>query len=150
MLSDSQRRHVVAFLARLEHTLDELERLATHPGSSHRLLDRELTDLPTRYDETARPDVVVLREEIRRLVDAFGLAPRERSRARQARALLGTALVQLEDTRPAALIAYGGVDRGDAATLDAALGTMRGRLERLLAWLSHAEPGSPRRESMRG
>jgi hypothetical protein len=139
MLSDSQRRHVVAFLARLEQTLDEIERLATQPARSERLMDRERADLPPRYDEATRADVQALRDEIHRLAMLFGLAARERSRARQARALRGSALVQLEDTRPTALNAYGSVDPGDAVTLNAALETMRRSLEHLLDRLSHPD-----------
>lgn len=140
MLSDGQRRHVAVFLSRLEEALDEIERLASQPVRGDRVLAHERADLPAEYGAAVRDDVQVLREDIRRLAEAFHLPPRERSRARQARALLGSMLVQLEDARARSLRAYGTVDAEGASTLDPVLEAIRARLGQLLERLS--QPGS--------
>jgi len=140
MLSDGQRRHIAVFLTRLEETLDDIEWLATQPLRSDRVLARERADLPAGYREAMRGDVTALREDIRRLAEALQLAPREQSRARQARALLGTALVQLEEARARSLRAYGPVDAAASSGLDPALEAIRTRLARLLHRLTHAGP----------
>jgi hypothetical protein len=136
MLSDGQRRHIAVFLSRLEEALDDLERLAAQPVRADRVLARERADLPVRYGEAVGSDVTALRDDVRRLAAALQLVPRERSRARQARALLGSMLVQLEDTRARSLRAYGAVDAAEASALDPALEVMRARLGRLLDRLS--------------
>jgi hypothetical protein len=140
MLNDSQRRHVAVFLARLEEELDEIERLATQPVRDDRVLARERADVPRRYLASAEEDLRLLRAEVRGLATALRLAPRERSRSRQARALLGAALVQLEETRGRSLRAYGAVDAGAVSELDPALDAIRKCLERLLDRLAHPDP----------
>jgi hypothetical protein len=139
LLSDGQRRHVAVFLSRLEEALDEIERLATRPVPADRVLARERADLPAEYGEAVRGDVTALRDDIRRLAEALELAPRERSRARQARALLGSVLVQLEDAGARSLRAYGPLDVAAGNTVDRALDAMRLRLGRLLERLTRPD-----------
>jgi hypothetical protein len=139
MLTDGQRRHVAVFLTRLEESLDEIERLATQPARNDRLLARERADLPSGYHEKVRDDLVALRGDVRALAEALGLPPRERSRARQVRAILGTLLVQLEDARARSLRAYGAVDPAEAGALDPMLEAIRTRLVHLLDRLSHPD-----------
>jgi hypothetical protein len=140
MLSDGQRRHVAVFLSRLEEGLDDIERLATQPAPDGRVLVRERADLPPQYHDAIRDDLLGLREDVRALARALDLPPRERSRARQVRALLGTLLVQLEDARARSLRAYGVLDPAEGGRLDGALEAIHGRLERLLDRLSRSDP----------
>jgi hypothetical protein len=139
MLSNGQRRHIAVFLSRLEEALDDLERLADQPVRADRVLARERADLPAGYGEAIGSDVTALRDDVRRLAAALQLVPRERSRARQARALLGSVLVQLEDAWARSLRAYGAVDAAEVSALDPALETMRARLVRLLDRLAHPD-----------
>jgi hypothetical protein len=134
-ITESQRRHVAVFLAQVEDAVAEVERLATAPPSSSRLRADD-PDLPPGFGSALTPEIERVRAGLVSLADRFGLAPLQKSRAREVQGLLSIAIVQLEDAGSRGLKGYGTIDPQLAPLLDPALQDLRAGLARILGMLS--------------
>jgi len=121
-LNASQRRHFEVVLAKLEATLDEVDRLAHSESPAQRPSVALLTDdLPP--DFTARTAAVsnTARVRIADLAAQLGLAPQPASRVRTVRALLVGETVRLQDSVSRALKGYGALDPRAPDVIDPAV-----------------------------
>jgi|SRR5215207_3677602 len=121
-LNASQRRHFEVVLAKLEVTLDEVDRLA-HPGSrvQRPSLATLHDDLPPDFASRTAAVSNTVRERIADLAALLGLDPQPASRSRTVRALLVGETVRLQDSVSRALKGYGALDPRAPDVIDPAL-----------------------------
>jgi hypothetical protein len=116
-LTEPQRRHLMVILDRIEAALAEIVSLATAPRSDGTLV-LDLPDLPADLLARVRPELNRVHRSILTLATRFDLDRQPRSRRRRSHALIGTAIVQAEDAKGAALRAYGPVEPSVVRELD--------------------------------
>ena len=144
-LNESQRRHFEVVLAKLEGTLDEVDRLARlKPETSERRSLTFLTDdLPPDFASRIAAVSDTVRERIADLATQLGLAPQPASRVRTVRALLIGETVRLQDSVSRALKGYGALDPQAPAVIDPAVRELIALLGTMLRALdAQAEPGA--------
>ncbi len=137
LLNEPQRRHLGVTLSRIQSLLQNIRHLATAPVQDRGLI-AELDDLPATFTERAPELLAHIEHELGELAERFGIAPRERSRYRWVRAVLGNSLDNLEDTRSSKMHPYGEVRPELEAVLDPTLLDVQHRLRQLLALLEPA------------
>ena len=121
-LNESQRRHFEVVLAKLEDTLDEIDRLAhAGPQAQHPSLTSLADDLPADFASRTAPISSTVRGRIADLAAQLGLAPQRASRLRTVRALLHAETVRLQDSLSRALKGYGALDPRAPEVIDPAL-----------------------------
>lgn len=148
-LNESQRRHFAVVLAKLEDTLDEVDRLA-RPGAKaqHRSLTLLADDLPADFASRTAAVSNTVRARIADLAAQLGLAPQPASRSRTVRALLIGETVRLQDSVSRALKGYGALDPRAPDVIDPALGELISLLGKLLRALD-APPDTGIRDDRR-
>jgi hypothetical protein len=122
LLTDGQRRHLVASLANVAAALSEIESLARRSGAA--LQGSLLTvahDLPPGFDQEIEPSLNRARLAIGELAAALGLEAPERSACRSVQALVTSSLVVLEDTGTRNLHGYGEIHPSLPQLLEPAL-----------------------------
>jgi transposase-like protein len=134
LLNDSQRRHLGVTLSQIQRLLHEVLALLTS-GTPTGGLVADAHDIPAEFTRRAPALVAEIDAQIAALANRFDLPRREQSRYRWVRAVLGTSIDHLEDTRAVSLRAYGEVHPGLAAALDPDLRVLQERLRGLLATL---------------
>jgi hypothetical protein len=139
LLNEPQQRHLGVTLSRIQALLHDIRHLVTAPAPSDGLA-ADANDLPAAFTRRAPPLLAALETELGALAARFGIPPRERSRSRWVRAVLGTSIDNLEDTRPSKLHPYGPVHPALEAALDPPLRDLQHRLRELLALLESGEP----------
>lgn len=116
-LNDNQRRHYEILFARLEQSLDQIERaIRAEPSSA--VLTAPINDLPERFVVEAAPLIATLRTMIVDLARTLGLRPREVSRRRTIQALISSEMNGVQDGYAGRLRGYGDVDDSVAQHLD--------------------------------
>ena len=139
-LNESQRRHFEVVLAKLEDTLDEIDRLAhAGPQGQHPSLTSLADDLPADFASRTAAVSSTVRGRIADLVAQLGLAPQRASRLRTVRALLHAETVRLQDSLTRALNGYGALDPRAPEVIDPALR----ELIALLGTMLRALPAQP-------
>jgi hypothetical protein len=133
-LTEPQRQHLTVALAHLEDAVAEVEHLATAP-SRDSALTTELRDLPAGFAAAIAADLGRVRACLAGLARAFGLEPRQQSRAREIQGLLVITIVDAEEAGSKGLRGYGPVDPRLPAVLDPALAELRVTLTRMAARL---------------
>lgn len=123
-ITESQRRHLSVFLAQVEDTLFEVERLATTPPS-RKLLRADRNDFPPGAAASVAPELASIRTDLEALIRTLDLEPLDGSRAREAQGLLAMAIVQLEDAGSRGLRGYGELDPDLVGVLGPALASLR-------------------------
>ena len=134
VLTESQRRHFEVVLAKLEETLDEIDRLSrptTHASPSPRL-KVFADDLPPDFTSRSAMASRAARERIADLAAELGLAPQRTSPFRTVRALLHGEIVRLQDSVSPALKGYGTLDPRAPAVIDPALRELIAHLATML------------------
>jgi hypothetical protein len=116
-LNDNQRRHYEILFARLEQSLDQIDR-AIQNEPSRAQLTVPVDDLPTRFIAEAAPLIAALRAMMLDLVRSLGLRPRETSRRRTIQALITSEMNGVQDGYASRLRGYGEVDPSVARYLD--------------------------------
>lgn len=134
LLNEPQRRHLAVALSRIQTLLQDIRSMVTASPTTEGLIT-ELNDVPEEFIRRAPPLLLAAEADLGWLADRFGIPPRERSRYRWVRAVLGNSLDNLEDTRPAKLHPYGSVHPDLEAALDPALRDLQRQLQDLLALL---------------
>jgi len=124
-LTESQRRHFEVVLAKLEGTLDEVDRLARPGAPTQRSsLTLLVDDVPPDFGPRIAAVSNTLRGRIAALAAQLGLAPQPASRSRTVRALLIGETVRLQDSVSRALKGYGALDPRAPAVIDPAIGEL--------------------------
>jgi len=139
-LSDGQRRHFAVLLELLEQSLNEMEEIAAHGGSSTRLR-LQSHDLPGDFAATIAPHLAAVRREAYDLWARLGVQPREASQARRLHALVMACVVRLEDSTADKLAGYGDVHDAIAPALDPVIRRMHAELSTVAALTAAAEAG---------
>jgi hypothetical protein len=134
LLNEPQRRHLGVTLSRIQTLLHDIRMLLARPASDGGLLT-EAQDLPADFARRAPPLLAAIEADLGALAARFGIPPRERSRYRWVRAVLGSSIDNLEDTRPSKLHPYGPVHPDLEAALDPPLLDLQRRLQSLLRLL---------------
>lgn len=134
LLNEPQRRHLGVTLSRIQALLHDIRHLVTAPASTDGLV-AEANDLPAAFIRRAPPLLLAIETDLGALAARFGIPPRERSRYRWVRAVLGNSIDNLEDTRPSKLHPYGPVHPDLEAALDPTLLDLQRRLRSLLSVL---------------
>ena len=139
-LNESQRRHFEVVLAKLENTLDEVDRLA-HPEiqAQRPSLTFLADDLPPDFASRTAAVSNTVRGRIADLAAQLGLAPQRASRLRTVRALLHAETVCLQDSLSRALKGYGALDPRAPEVIDPAIH----ELIALLGSILRALPAQP-------
>jgi len=142
-LTESQRRHFEVVLAKLEDTLDEIDRLARpRAETSQRLSVRLIADdLPPDFAPRTAEVSSTVRGRIADLAAQLGLAPQPASRVRTVRALLIGETVRLQDSVSRALKGYGALDPRAPAVIDPAVRELIALLATMLRALD-AQPNA--------
>ena len=139
-LNASQRRHFEVVLAKLENTLDEVDRLARPEIQAQRpSLTFLADDLPPDFASRTAAVSNTVRGRIADLAAQLGLAPQRASRLRTVRALLHAETVCLQDSLSRALKGYGALDPRAPEVIDPALR----ELIALLGSILRALPAQP-------
>ena len=129
-LNDNQRRHYAILFARLEHSLDQIERaIDDEPSRAH--LTATVSDLPSRFVAEAGPRITALRGMMLDLARSLGLRPRAVSRRRTIQALLSSEMNGVQDGLSSRLRGYGDVDPSVAEHLDPQLKQLQAGLAAL-------------------
>jgi len=134
LLNDSQRRHLGVTLGQIQRLLHEIVALLSTPAPRDGLVT-EADDIPVDFARKIAGEVARIDSQIAALADRFDLPRREQSRYRWVRAVLGISIDNLEDTRAAALRAYGPVHPDLEAALDPPLRALQEQLQALLTRL---------------
>jgi hypothetical protein len=134
-LNAAQHNALAAPLRLLEERCDHIDALLRRVRGGQ-ALHQVAADVPASAADALDAGLAALRGEIARLAVAYGLATEPRSAARTIDALLATSLAELEDIRPAKLRAYGQVDPGSAARLEADIAQVLARVRALRALLN--------------
>ena len=143
-LNESQRRHFAVVLAKLEDTLDEVDRLARPAAQTQRSsLTLLADDLPSDFASRTAAVSSTVRGRIADLAAQLGLAPQRASRLRTVRALLHAETVCLQDSLSRALKGYGALDPRAPDVIDPALA----ELIALLGTMLRAIDAQPATES---
>jgi len=123
LLTESQRRHFEVVLARLEESLDEVDRLSRSVAQSapRRRLKVSADDLPPDFATRTAAASHAARDRIAELAGALGLAPQRMSPLRTVRALLHAEIVRLQDSFSGGLRGYGVLDPRAPDVIDPAL-----------------------------
>jgi hypothetical protein len=119
-LNDNQRRHYEVLFARLEQSLDQIER-ATHGEPAPSLMSRPIDDLPERFTVESAPIIADVRGVLEEVVASLGLRPRELSRRRTCEALITSEMIGVENGYAGQLRGYGEIDSSVAERLDPVL-----------------------------
>jgi hypothetical protein len=119
-LNDNQRRHYEVLFARLEQSLDQIER-ATHGEPAASLMSRPIDDLPARFTNESAPIIATVRGVLEEVAASLELRPRELSRRRTCEALITSELIGVENGYARQLRGYGEIDPSVAEHLDPAL-----------------------------
>lgn len=147
-LNQSQRRHFEVVLAKLEGTLDEVDRLAQPVAQSQRpSLTSLADDLPPDFGPRIAAVSNTVRGRIADLAAQLGLDPQPASRSRTVRALLVGETVRLQDSVSRALKGYGALDPRAPEVIDPALGeliALLGTILRALDTQPNASAGADR------
>ena len=119
-LNDNQRRHYEVMFARLEQSLDQIER-ATRGQPEPSLMSRPIDDLPARFTLESQPIIASVRTLLAESARSLGLRLREQSRRRTCEALITSEMIGVENAHAAQLRGYGEIDPSVAERLDPAL-----------------------------
>jgi hypothetical protein len=129
ILTEGQRRHLAASLARVENALTEITALAHSDARLvPSLLTRQEADLPAQFGEAIRDSVAEARSALAELVSQFDLTIPTASRFRAVQALVVSSLVVIEDTVSRNLRGYGAIHPGLPARLDPRLDRLHEQL----------------------
>ena len=139
-LNDNQRRHYEILFARLEQSLDQIER-AIQNEPSHSQLTVPIADLPTRFIGEARPRIDALRAMMLDIARSLGLRPREISKRRTIQALISSEMNGVQDGYASRLRGYGDVDGSVAQHLDPKLQRLHAGLGALAQLLRDTTSG---------
>jgi hypothetical protein len=129
LLTDDQRRHLVASLGRVERLLREL--VVAAGGTAEdvpAVLRRATSDLPPSFWSKAQQPVEEAVATIGEIVATFGLNGSRYSRFSQVRALIVTSLVVVEDAASRTLRGYGAVHPRVPEVLDPLLDRLHEQL----------------------
>ena len=137
-LNDNQRRHYEVLFARLEQSLDQIERAAQGKAPAS-MLTMPVGDLPARFVAEAPPMIGTVRAWLADMIAVLGLRAREGSQRRTVQALITSEMVGLENSRASHLRGYGPVDASVGEHLDPALARIHGALAQLRALLRDPE-----------
>lgn len=129
-LNDNQRRHYEILFARLEQSLELIER-ATRGEPSDARLTNTISDLPEQFIAEARPLIAELRAEMLEIAKSLGLRPREVSRRRTIQALISSEMNGVKDGLAGRLRGYGDVDPSVGEHLDPQLHRLHAALAEL-------------------
>jgi hypothetical protein len=129
-LNDNQRRHYEVMFARLEQSLDQIER-ATHGEPAPSLMSRPIDDLPERFTRESAPIIATVRALLGEVARSLELRPREFSRRRTCEALMTSEMISVENGYASRLRGYGEMDPSVAEGLDPALGQIHAGLASL-------------------
>jgi len=129
-LNDNQRRHYEVLFARLEQSLDQIER-ATHGEPVASLMSRPIDDLPERFTVESAPIIAAVRGSLSEVAASLELRPRELSRRRTCEALITSEMIGVENGYAGQLRGYGEMDPSVAERLDPALGRVHAGLGQL-------------------
>jgi hypothetical protein len=122
ILTEGQRRHLVASLASVSAALNEIETLADGVAPARDgALRRVRSDLPPGFAPVIRAPLAGAREALVDLARDFNLPAAESSARRTVRALVTSSLVLLEDTATRNLRGYGAIAPSLPERLDPAL-----------------------------
>lgn len=135
-LNVDQQRVLAAHLRHLERSVEEMEALLEGPHEA--VLERTVVLFSAEQCAAFRTSAAAIRREIAAIAAAFALPVVQRDGGRIVDAAVASAMVGLEEVRPARLAGYGPVDTGAVAPLDAALD----RLGALLAAIRIANEGT--------
>ena len=119
-LNDNQRRHYEVLFARLEQSLDQIER-ATRGEPAPSLMSRPIDDLPERFTNESAPIIATVRGVLDEVAASLELRPREVSRRRTCEALITSEMIGVENGYARQLRGYGEIDPSVAERLDPAL-----------------------------
>ena len=108
-LNDNQRRHYEVLFARLEQSLDQIER-ATHGEPAASLMSRPIDDLPARFTSESAPIIATVRAVLEEVAASLDLRPREVSRRRTCEALITSEMIGVENGYAKQLRGYGEID----------------------------------------
>jgi hypothetical protein len=134
LLNESQRRHLGVTLSQMQRLLHEIDALVQSSAPQNGLVT-EADDVPGGFARTFTEKLALIDGRIAALANRFDLPRREQSRFRWVRAVLGTSIDNLEDTRAKNLRAYGPVHPALADVLDPELLALQEQLRALLAAL---------------
>jgi hypothetical protein len=129
-LNDNQRRHYEVMFARLEQSLDQIER-ATRGEPEPSRMSRPIDDLPERFTRESAPIIATVRALLKDVARALELRPRELSRRRTAEALMTSEMISVENGYASRLRGYGEMDPSVAEHLDPTLGQVHAGLAAL-------------------
>jgi len=129
-LNDNQRRHYEVMFARLEQSLDQIER-ATRGEPAQSLMSRPIDDLPARFTRESAPIIATVRALLKDVARALELRPRELSRRRTAEALMTSEMISVENGYASRLRGYGEMDPSVAEHLDPTLAQVHAGLAAL-------------------
>lgn len=122
LLTDGQRRHLIASLQQVAASLVEIESLAYSNGAPAGWpLAKATYDLPNEFGAAIEPHLTQARAQVADLVATLELQAPEHSARRAVQALVVSSLVVLEDTETRKLHGYGTVHPALADLLDPAL-----------------------------
>jgi hypothetical protein len=122
LLTDGQRRHIIASLGLVAAALSEIESIAAAGDVSARSpIDRVNRDVPDGFAEAARVPLGRARAALADLVAALSLEPRQTSAFRTIQALVVSSLVVLEDAGAKYLRGYGPIHPALPQTLEPGL-----------------------------
>lgn len=139
LLTEGQRRHLLASLERVERALRGIEPLLGHRSAiAPALFAREAADLPVEFGTTVAGAMSEATATLADLALAFGLIPASTSHLRPVRSLVLSSLVAIEDTASKNLRGYGPIHPDLPERLDPLLD----RLHRQVAEIGRALAGS--------
>ena len=143
LLTEGQRRHLIASLGFVERHLHEIERLTDgRRTSTPAIFTREARDLPADFGTAIRPSIADALATLADLAAAFDLAPRHTSDFRSVQALVMSGIVLVEDSAHRHLVAYGPVHPDLPTRLDPLLD----RLHAQVREIGRALPARPSTE----
>ncbi|HTS88050.1 MAG TPA: hypothetical protein VMG41_06115 [Gemmatimonadales bacterium] len=141
LLTEGQRRHLVASLERIERSLRGIVTLLGSPGGlPPALFVQESVDLPAEAGGTIVEAVDQATTTLAELIATFGLAPVSTSHARTVQSLVLSSLVIIEDAASKNLRGYGSIHPELPGRLDPLLE----RLHAQVAEIGKALPGGER------
>jgi hypothetical protein len=141
LLTEGQRRHLVASLGRIERHLHELQALLgdrVGPGSG--FAEGHGGKLPAAARVAVRQPIGDAMATLGELGSRFGLTARQRSRFSSMQAMVIASVVLIEDASSRHLAAYGPVDPRLPDLLDPMLERLRAQLMAVAGALQERDP----------
>jgi hypothetical protein len=140
LLTEGQRRHLVASLGRVERHLHELQALlGDRAAAAPELAEGAERELPAAARAAVRQPIADAMATLGALGSSFALTARRRSRFASMQAMVIASVVLIEDASSRHLAAYGPVDPRLPAVLDPMLDRLR---EQLMAVATALQTGT--------